>query len=175
MARSELFVDGTNVSWAWPRTRSLLLRTDHGAAQRLLVATAAQSALRTSYQQLTFVFDGPPPATGPSSSAGVRVLYPDPGRSADERIVELVAQAVHGGVSAVVATSDRGLRDLVRKEGGTSMGGQALLQKMDPRGSLAGPREAPPRDVDAAEKPRPSSQDTDSWLERFSGHKRPKN
>ncbi|HVC23064.1 MAG TPA: NYN domain-containing protein [Candidatus Dormibacteraeota bacterium] len=173
MANSELLVDGSNVLWAWPRTRHLLLNKDHGAAQRLLVSTATQSALRTSYQQLTFVFDGPPPATGPSSSAGVRVLYPDLGQSADERIVELVAQAVHGGISTMVATSDRGLRDLVRRKGGTTMGGQALLQKMDPRGSLDVPRGDGGEEGKDPEKPRPSSRDTESWLARFSSKKRP--
>jgi predicted RNA-binding protein with PIN domain len=173
MGSSELLVDGTNVSWAWPRTRTLLLRKDYAGAQRLLVTTAAHSPLRTSHDKLTFVFDGPPPSAGPSSSAGVRILYPDPGQSADQRIVELAAQAVHGGVSAVVATSDRELQGLVRREGGTTMGGQAFLQKLDPRGAADPPRGgASPADR-GEDKPKPSSRDTESWLARFSGKRRP--
>jgi predicted RNA-binding protein with PIN domain len=172
MGSTELVVDGTNIAWAWPRSRPFLLRKDHAGAQRVLVATANQSALRSVYAQLTFVFDGPPPPTGPTSSQGVRVLYPDPGQTADERIVELVAQAVHGGSAAVVATSDRGLRDLVRHEGGSTIGGQALLQKLDPRGATEPGRGAtPPAEV--VEKPRPSNRDTEAWLQQFSGKKRP--
>jgi len=173
MGRKELVVDGTNIAWAWPRSRPCLLRNDHGAAQRLLVATAAQSALRSVYDQLTFVFDGPPPPAGPSSARGVRVLYPDPGQSADERIVELVAQAVHGGIGAVVATSDRGLRELARREGGSTIGGQALIQKLDPRGAAEPIRSGIPAPTPADEKPRPSSRDTEAWLRQFSGKKQP--
>jgi len=164
-------VDGTNVAWAWPRSRTCLVRKDHAGAQRLLVSTATESALRSAYAQLTFVFDGPPPPAGPGSSTAVRVLYPDPGQSADERIVELVVQAVHGGAAPVVATSDRALRELVRREGGTTIGGQALIQKLDPRTGADSRRGATsPRE--GADKPRPSSRDTEAWLERFSGDKR---
>lgn len=172
MGNAELVVDGTNIAWAWPRSRPYLLRKDHAGAQRILVATATQSALRSTYDQLTFVFDGPPPPAGPSSSQGVRVLYPDPGQSADERIVELVAQAVHGGSAVVVVTSDRGLRELVRREGGTTIGGQALLQKLDPRAATAPSPSAAPT-TPGEEKPAPSSRDTEVWLQRFSGKKRP--
>ncbi|HVB14492.1 MAG TPA: NYN domain-containing protein [Candidatus Dormibacteraeota bacterium] len=172
MAKTELLVDGTNIAWAWSRSRPCLLRKDHAGAQRLMVTTAADSGLRTVYDQLTFVFDGPPPPAGPSSSRGVRVLYPDPGQSADERIVELVAQAVHGGIAPVVATSDRGLRDLVRHEGGSTIGGQALIQKLDPRGT-AGPARGANPPPEREEKPRPSSRDTEAWLRQFSGKQRP--
>ncbi len=169
MARTELIVDGTNLAWAWTRTRPHLLRQDHAAAQRLLVASAGQSPLRSIYDLITFVFDGPPPPAGPGSAGAVRVLYPDPGQSADQRIVELVAQAVHAGVGVVVATSDRGLQDLVRLERGSSIGGGALVQKLDPRGTSA--RDSASRPGTAEEKPRPSSRDTEGWLRRFQGGK----
>ncbi|HUY10098.1 MAG TPA: NYN domain-containing protein [Candidatus Dormibacteraeota bacterium] len=172
MGRTELLVDGTNIAWAWPRSRPCLIRKDHAGAQRLLVTTATQSALRSIYSQLTFVFDGPPPSSGPGSSTGVRVLYPDPGQSADDRIVDLVAQAVHGGTAAVVATSDRGLRDLVRREGGSTIGGDALIQKLDPRGTNVRGAGASPVS-DREEKPGPSSRDTEAWLQRFSKKRRP--
>ncbi|MGA7361744.1 MAG: NYN domain-containing protein [Candidatus Dormiibacterota bacterium] len=172
MGRSELLVDGTNIAWAWPRSRPCLIRNDHAGAQRLLVSTLIQSALRSAYSQLTFVFDGPPPTAGPGSSAGVRVLYPDPGQTADDRIVELVAQAVHGGTAAVVATSDRGLRDLVRREGGSTIGGDALIQKLDPRGTTDRGGGAP-TGSGGEEKPGPSSRDTEAWLQKFSKKRRP--
>ncbi len=173
MGRTELLVDGTNIAWAWPRSRPQLIRKDHGAAQQLLVNTAAQSELRSSYQQLTFVFDGPPPPAGPSSSRGIRVLYPDPGQTADQRLLELVAQAVHAGIGAVVATSDRALRDLVRQSGGSTIGGMALIQKIDPRG-LAEPARGEGVDSKVADdKPHPSGRDTEAWLKRFSNKTKP--
>ncbi|MGA8426114.1 MAG: NYN domain-containing protein, partial [Candidatus Dormiibacterota bacterium] len=149
------------------------LRKDHAGAQRLLVVTASHSALRAVYQELTFVFDGPAPAGGPSSTAGLRILYPDSGQSADQRILELVDGAVHAEVGAVVATSDRALRDLVRRQGGSTIGGQELILKIDPR-SVAGPRRglaAPGNDVE--QKPRPSPDDTETWVRRFSGKRKP--
>jgi predicted RNA-binding protein with PIN domain len=170
---SELVVDGTNIAWAWSRSRPHLLRKDHASAQRLLVMTASHSPLRAIHQELTFVFDGPAPSGGPSSGAGVRVLYPDMGQSADQRILELVDQAVHAGVAVVVATSDRALRDLVRRQGGSTIGGQELILKIDPR-SVTEPRRgvaAAPGDLER--KPRPSQHDTEAWVRRFSGKKKP--
>ncbi|MFZ0996444.1 MAG: NYN domain-containing protein [Candidatus Dormiibacterota bacterium] len=173
MARTELVVDGTNIAWAWARSRPHLLRKDHAGAQRLLVLTTSHSALRAVHQELTFVFDGPAPPGGPSSEAGVRVLYPDLGQNADQRILELVDQAVHAGVSVVVATSDRALRDLVRRQGGSTIGGQELILKIDPR-SVTEPSRggaASHREVD--EKPGPSPHDTENWVRRFSRKKPP--
>jgi len=171
VTRSELLVDGTNVAWAWERSRPWLIRKDHGAAQRALVSAALNSALRNEFEQITFVFDGPPPPLGPTSGPGLRVLYPDPGQTADERIVELAARIVHGGIAPVVATSDRGLRDLIRQQGGVTIGGQALIQKLEPRGAGGPARETSTPDL-GEEKPRPSSRDTESWLSQFSRPRR---
>jgi predicted RNA-binding protein with PIN domain len=173
LARTELVVDGTNIAWAWSRSRPHLLRKDHAGAQRLLVATTSQSQLRAVHQELTFVFDGPAPSGGPSSSAGVRVLYPDMGQSADQRILELVDRAVHAGVGVVVATSDRALRDLVCRLGGSTIGGQELILKIDP-GSVSGSRRGNAAPESGTEqKPRPSQHDTEAWVRRFSGKRKP--
>jgi predicted RNA-binding protein with PIN domain len=175
LGRTELVVDGTNIAWAWSRSRPHLLRKDHAGAQRLLVVTTTHSALRAIHEELTFVFDGPAPFSGPSSTVGVRVLYPDVGRSADERILELVDQAVHAGVGVVVATSDRALRDLVRRQGGSTIGAQELILKIDPR-SVTEPRRGvavPAGEGEGEEKPRPSQHDTEAWVRRFSGRKKP--
>jgi predicted RNA-binding protein with PIN domain len=173
LAQTELLVDGTNIAWAWARSRPHLLRKDHASAQRLLVETTSHSTLRAAYQELTFVFDGPAPAGGPSSTAGVRILYPDIGQSADQRILELVDRAVHAKMGVVVATSDRALRDLVRRQGASTIGGQELILKIDPR-SVSEPRRglaAPSNDVE--QKPRPSPDDTETWVRRFSGKRKP--
>ncbi len=165
---SELIVDGNNVAWAWPRARPLLLRAQHGAAQRLLVAATLGSPLRGLHAEITFVFDGPPPATGPVGRPGALVLYPDPGQSADERILELVERARGGGPAVVVVTSDRSLQELARAKGATTMGGMKLLAAIDPRSApprRAGRPERRPR----TEKPSPNREDTEHWLRRFGG------
>ena len=173
MARTELVVDGTNIAWAWSRSRPHLLRKDHAGAQRLLVGTTSHSALRGVHQEMTFVFDGPAPSGGPSSNEGVRVLYPDLGQNADQRILELVDRAVHAGVGVVVATSDRALRDLVRRQGGSTIGGQELILKIDPRSVTEPRRGVGAPDIGIEQKPRPSQHDTEAWERRFSGRKKP--
>jgi len=173
LARTELVVDGTNIAWAWSRSRPHLLRKDHAGAQRLLVATTSHSALRAVHQELTFVFDGPAPSGGPSSTAGVRVLYPDIGQSADQRILELVDRAVHAEAGVVVATSDRALRDLVRRQGGSTISGQELIIKIDPRSVTEPRRGLATHGSDVEQKPRPSQHDTEAWERRFSGRKKP--
>jgi len=158
-----LVIDGTNVSWAWPRSRPLMLRQDYGAAQCLLVQAAMESPLRSVHAELVFVFDGPPAPRGPGSGQGTRVLHPDIGHSADDRILELIGQRRHGGAQIVLATSDRALRDAARSLGATTMGSMELIAKFDPR------RTAGERDLRTgrSEKPKPSSQDTAAWLKRF--------
>jgi predicted RNA-binding protein with PIN domain len=174
MGSTELVVDGTNLAWAWPRTRPLLLRNDHGAAQRLLVARALRSPLHSAHEELIFVFDGPPPPSGPSSGGGARIFYPDPGQTADERILELVARAVRNRLGVVVATSDRGLQELSRQGGATTMGGQQLLVQIDPRSAAEPRRSAAPGEGRRREKPSPSAQDTEDWLRRFSKGRGPR-
>ncbi|MGH7610003.1 MAG: NYN domain-containing protein [Candidatus Dormibacteria bacterium] len=169
MAPSELVVDGTNVAWAWPRARPLLLRRDHAGAQGLLVEAAWRSRLRSDHAAITFVFDGPAPSQGPGGAPGLRVLYPEPGTSADQRILEVVAQLRHSGAGVLVASSDRGLRELVRGLGGNTVGAQALLLALDPRQSGSRDRDhaapAPPG------KPLPSRRDTEEWLRQFQGRR----
>ncbi|NNM97615.1 MAG: hypothetical protein HKL89_08460 [Candidatus Dormibacteraeota bacterium] len=172
MAQPLLVVDGTNVSWAWPRSRPLMLRQDYGAAQSLLVQATMGSPLRSLHAELLFVFDGPPAPRGPGSANGARVLHPDIGHSADDRILQIIGQRRHGGAQIVLATSDRALRDAARALGATTMGSMELISKFDPRGGESRPESGPGR----PEKPRPSSQDTAAWLRRFGSgeqHRRP--
>jgi predicted RNA-binding protein with PIN domain len=173
MTQTELLVDGTNIAWAWARSRPHLLRGDHAGAQHLLVAAAIRSPLGGLHDELTFVFDGPPPPAGPSSTAQVRVLYPDLGQSADDRILELVVQAVHGRLGVVVATSDRALRDLAREQGASTMGGRELILRLDPRSGSEPARGDSGEELTPREKPSPSHRDTEAWLRRFSSKTRP--
>ncbi len=168
MTRSVLVVDGTNVSWAWPRSRPLMIQGRHGEAQALLVAFSRSSTLLTLHQELVLVFDGPPQALGPVSAGPLSVLYPDPGHSADDRIVELVSARSHRGTPIVLASSDRGLRDAVRRLGATTIGALELLGAIDPHSA----EERPTTTARRSEKPAPSGADTEEWLRRFAHHRR---
>ncbi len=161
---SELVLDGTNIAWAWPKTRSLLLQRDHAGAQRLLVATVARSAIRGQHAELTFVFDGPASHPGPRPLPAVRVLHPEPGVSADERILEVVRGSISRGLTVLVVSSDRELRELVQRLGATTAGAREFMGRIDP--DWLGPAQPGPPPPEP-EKPAPSHRDTEAWLRQF--------
>lgn len=165
--RPVLVVDGTNVSWAWPRCRPLMLQGRFAEAQALLLTFTSRSRLMAEHEELVLVFDGPPPRGGPAGQARAAVLYPDPGHSADDRIVDLVGVRRHRGAPVVLVSSDRALRDAVRRLGATTMGALQLITAIDPR-----PEPSPSGGGGRPEKPAPSGRDTAEWLHRFSAHRR---
>ncbi len=163
---SRLLVDGTNVAWAWPPVRALLVARAFGAAQRLLVDRIAMSGVVPAPGGCTVVFDGPPPAGGPATRGAVAVRYPEPGESGDDRLLQLIAATAHADVAVHLVTNDRALRDRARGHGATTAGAGALLDRLDPGWRpehRAGPRTAELRDP----KPRPTARDTAQWLRRF--------
>ena len=168
MSRSVLVVDGSNVSWAWPRARPLMVAGRHQDAQALLVSYTQSSPLLTQHDELVIVFDGPPHHLPGLRGPRVRVLYPDPGTSADHRIIELVEVHRHRGAPALLVSSDRALRDAVRSLGATTMGAMELISVIDRRGAAATGHSARAR----LEKPLPSAEDTRDWLQRFTHHER---
>jgi predicted RNA-binding protein with PIN domain len=119
-----VFVDGNNVMGSradgWWRDRG-------GAARRI----AAEIALlaRSRGGVWTIVFDGPGPRdTAPSRECLTVVHAGHGGRdSADDRIVELVG-ALPDRTTALVYTSDAGLRSRVHAMGAQVAGAQALLK-----------------------------------------------
>ncbi len=161
-----LLVDGTNVAWAWRPVRDLLVARAFGAAQRYLVERlAAVPALAPA--GCTIVFDGPPPAGGPSSRAGVQVRYPEPGQSGDDRLLELILATAHGPFGVRLVTSDRALKDAARQLGAATASGGSLLDRLDPGWRAPGRPAAP--DAPGSGKPRPSRGDTERWLAAFRG------
>ena len=142
-----------------------MVRHEFGPAQMLLFQALLGSPLRAAHQELVLVFDGPPTRGGPSSTRGALVLHPDVGHSADDRILELIAQRCHSGQSVSLASSDRELRDLARALGATTMGAMELLGLLD--SSLSRTPGAGGPSVGRAEKPSPSRSDTEAWLRRF--------
>ena len=167
MSRSLLVVDGTNVSWAWPRGRPLMLAGRHADAQALLLSFSRSSALMSQHDELVIVFDGPPHRLSTPAGPRVRILYPDPGTTADDRIIELVEVHRHRGAPTMLASSDRALRDAVRRLGATTMGAMELISAIDRRG-LEAPGQLPQR---SPEKPLPSAEDTREWLHHFARHR----
>ena len=165
MSSQTLVVDGTNVSWAWPKSRPHMVRSEFGKAQLLLFEALIGSPLRAVHQELVVVFDGPPTRGGPSSTRGALVLHPDAGHTADDRILELIGQRRHSGQTIALASSDRQLRDLARGLGATTMGAMELLKLLDSSlGRRRGPSGPP---SGSSEKPVPSQRDTEAWLRRF--------
>jgi len=166
-----LIVDGTNVSWAWPRCRSHMLRREYAAAQSILVSALLESPLRAVHQELLIVFDGPPIPRGPSSSRRALVLHPDAGLTADDRILELIGQRRHSGGAIALASSDRALRDAARLLGATTMGAMELLARLEgkPLRSVG----EPPAHASGPEKPSPSAKDTEAWLRQFNSSSGP--
>ena len=129
-----VFVDGNNVMGSradgWWRDRG-------GAARRI----AAEIALlaRSRGGVWTIVFDGPGPRdTAPSRECLTVVHAGHGGRdSADDRIVELVG-ALPDRTTALVYTSDAGLRSRVHAMGAQVAGAQALLNSPLKRALLTG-------------------------------------
>ena len=129
-----VFVDGNNVMGSradgWWRDRG-------GAARRI----AAEIALlaRSRGGVWTIVFDGPGPRDTASSRECLTVVHAGHGGrdSADDRIVELVG-ALPDRTTALVYTSDAGLRSRVHAMGAQVAGAQALLNSPLKKASLTG-------------------------------------
>ena len=170
MSSQTLVVDGTNVSWAWPKSRPHMVRSEFGRAQLLLFQALLKSPVRATHQELVLVFDGPPAAGGPSSARGTLVLHPDSGHSADDRILDLIGQRRHSGQAIALASSDRALRDQARALGATTMGAMDLLGLLD--SSLSRPQAVPRGRSSRSEKPSPSRDDTAAWLRQFNAQGR---
>lgn len=81
--------------------------------------------------EVTCVFDGAGrPPLMPPSPRGVRVLFSEPGQTADDLIRRFVA-AEPRGRSIVVVSSDREVADGVRADGAHPVAATALLRRLD--------------------------------------------
>ncbi|MBO0877063.1 MAG: NYN domain-containing protein [Pseudonocardia sp.] len=115
-----LIVDGYNVSkTGYPELTLFEQRTR-------LVGALGVVAARTG-AEVTVVFDGAAVASGPSRQPrGVRVLFSNPGVTADDVIRELVASEPPGR-PLVVASSDRAVADSVHRVGAHPLASSVLL------------------------------------------------
>jgi predicted RNA-binding protein with PIN domain len=126
-----LIVDGNNVMGAkpdgWWRDRG-------GAARRLLARVQCLAA--TTDASIELVFDVAISAVAEGEHDGVTVRYATRrGRdAADDRIRELLATRVPGGVSGEVVTSDRALAESAGEAGAAVTGAGSFLGRLDAAG-----------------------------------------
>ncbi len=118
-----LIVDGYNVTkTGYPE---LTLADQRNRLVQQLGALAARTGA-----EITVVFDGAEVMSVPTVSArGVRVLFSDPGVIADDVIRSLVA-AEPQGRPLVVASTDRGVADSVRRSGAHPVASAVLLARL---------------------------------------------
>ena len=121
-------VDGNNVMGSrpdgWWRDRP-------AAAARLVDAVSGRPWPDAS--GVTIVFDGRAPADS-SADTTVEVLHAGAGRSADDAIVDLVAEFKRDGSESLVVTSDRALADRVRDLGAVVMSAGRFLDLLEDAG-----------------------------------------
>ncbi|MDA0565441.1 NYN domain-containing protein [Streptomonospora sp. S1-112] len=124
LPRAHLLVDGYNVTKTGYGTLPL-------ADQRGRLLTALEGLASRTKAEITCVFDGADVGTPPALSATrrVRVLFSDPGETADELIVRLVRAEPHGRPLAV-ATSDKEIVTAVRREGARTLSSPLLLRRL---------------------------------------------
>jgi uncharacterized protein len=138
MSERWILVDGYSVLHAWKRfatrkSRALSLRQRRETLVKLLGQFADHSGHR-----VTVVFDGYAAKHKPEGnepSHGVEVVYSERGKTADDAIERLVAQAEHKAAIQVV-TSDNMERHTVESMGAHSVSAELFEAELD--GALQG-------------------------------------
>lgn len=124
MPRVHLVIDGYNVTKTGYGTLPLAAQRDR------LVQSLGVLAARTG-AEVTCAFDGADrPPVMPPSPRGVRVLFSQPGESADDLIRRLVAAEPQGRL-VVVVSSDREVADGVRRSGAYAIASDVLVRRLD--------------------------------------------
>ncbi len=131
MTRNFLLIDAHNVIFAHPALATLHRR--HPAAAREELIRRLERHQDAADTRVVVVFDGgtnPRPTSEISEPAGVQVIYPQTGQSADAIIERLVVKyaAVH---RLTVATNDNLIRTAAVAAGATTMDAESLFEEMD--------------------------------------------
>ncbi|MFD0775120.1 NYN domain-containing protein, partial [Streptomonospora algeriensis] len=124
LPRMHLLVDGYNVTKTGYGTLPL-------ADQRSRLLSSLEGLASRTKAEITCVFDGADVSAPPALSATrrVRLLFSDPGETADELIIRLVRAEPRGRPLGVV-TSDREIVDAVRREGARTVASALLLSRL---------------------------------------------
>ncbi|TDQ52506.1 NYN domain-containing protein [Actinorugispora endophytica] len=125
MPRIHLLVDGYNVTKTGYGTLPL-------ADQRTRLLAGLEGLATRTKAEITCVFDGAEVDAPLTLSAArrVRLLFSDPGETADELIIRLVRAEPEGRPLAVV-TSDKEIIAAVRREGARTVASRLLLRRLD--------------------------------------------
>lgn len=125
LPRMHLLVDGYNVTKTGYPELPL-------ADQRSRLLTALEGLATRTKAEITCVFDGADvEAPAQQGQRRVRLLFSEPGETADELIVHLVRTEPPGRPLAVV-TADREIIAAVRREGARPVPSSLLLRRLDP-------------------------------------------
>lgn len=129
MSERWVLVDGYSVVHAWPQLlKARTLEKRRGA----LVTVLAQYADQTG-RRVTVVFDGYAAKHKPADvlmPAGVEVVFSERGKTADEVIERIVAQAT-GRSQILVVTSDNVERQIVETLGAYSLSAEAFAVEVE--------------------------------------------
>ncbi|ASU83322.1 RNA-binding protein [Nocardiopsis gilva YIM 90087] len=125
LPRIHLLVDGYNVTKTGYGTLPL-------ADQRSRLLASLEGLATRTKAEITCVFDGAdvdaPPAL--SATRRVRLLFSEPGETADELIIRLV-RAEPAGRPLAVVTSDKEIIAAVRREGARTVASAVLLRRLE--------------------------------------------
>lgn len=125
----------------------------------------------SSRNTVTIVFDGKMDVWGGPTSSAVQVIFTR-GQSADEKIIQLVEEAVHKK-NIVVVTDDRSLQYAVRASGAKVSGVRAFLGQVKAAAGMAGPAKRPEtgKHISNTLEHKITSEMTKIWLENKEGGK----
>ncbi|MFC4561535.1 NYN domain-containing protein [Nocardiopsis mangrovi] len=128
LPRIHILVDGYNVTKTGYGTLPL-------ADQRGRLLASLEGLASRTKAEITCVFDGADVDTPPvlAATRRVRLLFSDPGETADELIVRLVRAEPQGRPLAVV-TSDKEIIAAVRREGARTVASALLLRRLEAPG-----------------------------------------
>jgi hypothetical protein len=133
MSNRWILVDGYSVLHAWPRFATRKARQWSLQQKREALVGVLRQYADHSHRRVTAVFDGyaakhKPEIAEPSS--GVEVLFSGKGKTADDLIERLVAQAEQRS-QILVVTSDNMERRTVESLGAQSMSAEIFESEMD--------------------------------------------
>ena len=138
MSERWILVDGYSVLHAWKRLATRKARASSFRQRRETLVKLLRQFADHSGQRVTVVFDGYAAKHKPEEnepSHGVEVVFSERGKTADDAIERLVAQAEHRAVILVV-TSDNMERHTVEAMGAHSLSAELFEVELD--GALQG-------------------------------------
>ena len=169
-----VLVDGYNVLHAIPRFAPR--GGDVAAARDAFERWLAEAGARHRVADVVIVWDGRHGARGTTHSRGLRVLYTEAAKTADERILELCREEyADRAESTWVVSSDHGIQTPARELGFTAVGAMTFYGRWSSGGAGAprsrGRRRRVQRSSGAEADPRPTRAEIDELLGELLGRR----